>query len=306
MIIRYIILGLILIILILLINNKIYNKIRLLHPSEYSYINEMVENRDNELINNFNKLGFNGFLLNVLSKIRNKINKPIVFGVKKKEDNYRLEIYLYGKNPNNKNNLNIDYIKFNKDLENILKVFNININENINNLFKKYKIHVISFDINPYDLSFNKKLHLYVELLNDIPFDLDKIIDTSLVNDDSKYYTLDYDIINDKIVYESKYIRLLNYDELEIILKFYNINNLIDELKDISIDHKNIMFHYKFYNNSIGIYLFNNNKYNLYKFIKKYNYEKLIFNNKNVIFDIAFNYDLKTKKIISTGFSDFY
>ena len=75
---------------------------------------------------------------------------------------------------------------------------------------------------------------------------------------------------------------------------------LIEDLKQISPNPHNIMFHYKYYNTNLGFYLIENNYQSLDKFLKKFNYKKLYDDKekiKDLSFDLAINYDLITNQI---------
>jgi hypothetical protein len=138
--------------------------------------------------------------------------------------------------------------------------------------------------IRPNQGNFNNKIHLYVrskkddEITNHINF-----IKTS-------NYTLDYDIIKDTIEDESFFTRINNFEELKIILNYYknikgykiNIDYFINELLKINSKSINLMFHYKFYNNSIGIYFINNDINIVNNFLKIYNYPIKI----DILFDL--------------------
>ena len=98
----------------------------------------------------------------------------------------------------------------------------------------------------------------------------------------------------------------MNYDELN--KKLVNKEKFIKELKEISPNPTNMMFHHKYHNNSIGIYLMENDNNILERFLDRYNY-KIAFekeSSKDLIFDIGINYDLNEDKIISTGFFDYF
>jgi hypothetical protein len=237
-------------------------------------------------------IGAKDELINKLKNIRNKTGKNIVYGIKNKDGNYRIEIYLYSKNVDEANYSNVDKDKFKRDLNIILNEFDQKINTNIDNLFNNYNIVIISFDLELTDSSFNNKLHLYV------------------LTKEITQYTYTYDIDKNEIELESNFNRVKNYDKLEEVLSNYklNKNELINELKEIYPNPISIMFHYKYYNNSIGIYLMENNNNILERFLDRYNY-KIAFEketSKDLIFDIGINYDLNEDKIISTGFFDYF
>ena len=128
-------------------------------------------------------------------------------------------------------------------------------------------------------------------------------------------YTLDYDIVKDTIEDESFFTRVNNFEELKIVLNYYknikgykiNIDYFIKELLKINSKSENLMFHYKFYNNSIGIYFIDNELNVVNNFLKLYNYSIKIDENiyKNLKLDIAINYIINENRINGTGFSDF-
>ena len=57
-----------------------------------------IENKYNHSEKMFKIIGIKDDLLNKLINIRTKINKNLVYGIKNKQDKYRIEIYLYSKN----------------------------------------------------------------------------------------------------------------------------------------------------------------------------------------------------------------
>ena len=67
------------------------------------------------------------------------------------------------------------------------------------------------------------------------------------------------------------------------------------------------MFHYKYYNNNIGIYLIQNDYDALKNFLKKYNYNNIINDNMELLnYDIAINYDPVKDQVTGTAFSDYF
>ena len=266
---------------------------KIIHPSDYQIISDKIfYNKFEHSEKMLRAIGAKDELINKLKNIREKTKKNIVYGIKNKEGNYRIEMYLYSKNITELNYNNINKDKFKNDLKIILNEFNQEYNDNIDNLFNTYNIDLISFDFNINDSSFNNKLHLYET--KKIPI--------------NRNYT--YDIDNNMIEVESKYHRIYNYEELHKTLLEYKMNHddFIKELKEISPNPQNMMFHYKYYNNNIGIYLMKNNSIILDKFIKKYNFNIKLSNEvcKDLIFDIVFNYDLNENKINGVGFSDYF
>ena len=266
-----------------------------IHPSDYNVLkSRFFKNKFEHSEKMLRSIGAKDELINKLKNIRNKTGKNIVYGIKNKDGNYRIEIYLYSKNVDDINYSNVDQDKFKRDLNIILNEFDQKINTNIENLFNKYNIVLISFDLELKDSSFNNKLHLYV-----------------LVNENhTTHYNYTYDIDKNEIIVESMYSRVFNYDELEKVLSNYKLNKdeLINELKEIYPNPINMMFHYKYYNNSIGIYLMQNTIDSLKIFTEKYNFKNLILDEscKNLLFDLVINYDLNQGRINGVGFSDYF
>jgi hypothetical protein len=139
------------------------------------------------------------------------------------------------------------------------------------------------------------------------------------------YYTYEYNIKEDTLTLESKYCSFNSYEELYNFLnnfdkyfvhpdgytgpkKIINVNKIINELKEIGPECQSINFHHKYYNNSFGLYLINNEFKYLEKFLEKYKYKKI--NNKKLFeklnFDLVINYNYKDSQINGTGFSDFF
>jgi hypothetical protein len=161
---------------------------------------------------------------------------------------------------------------------------------------KKFDIFVCSFDIDLEKPYFNNKLHFYILTI------------------DKKFFTIEYDIITKKYIYESFFVKLKNYKELEKYLINFeetkincDVKKIISELEKINNSIDSIMFHYKYYNHSLGFYLLNNDNNKLHSFLQQFNYfnvNKDDFN--DFSFDIGINYSTKDCKIISTGFFDYY
>ena len=262
-------------------------------PSDY-IINKFktFENKFEHSEKMLRSIGAKDELINKLKNIRNKTGKNIVYGIKNKDGNYRIEIYLYSKDCTELNYSNADKDKFKKDLNIILNEFGQKMNDNIDKLFNNYNIILISFDLELTDSSFNNKLHLYV------------------MTKEITQYTYTYDIDKNEIELESNFNRVKNYDKLEEVLSNYklNKNEFINELKEISPNPDSLMFHYKYYNNSIGIYLMENTINHLKKFIQKYNFKNLTLDESctNLIFDLVVNYDLNQGRINGVGFSDYF
>ena len=186
---------------------------------------------------------------------------------------------------------------FKNDLNIILNEFNKSFNDNIEKVFNENEIILISFDLELEDSSFNNKLHLYLK-------------NTDKNRKDNTHFTYTYDIETNELTKVSHYNRIYNYIKLSQKLKEYNINEeFINELKEISENPSSIMFQYKYYNNSIGIYLMDNDVNKLEKFLEKYNHKKLITNKDELTdlsFDFAINYDINENKINGTGFIDYF
>ena len=274
--------------------NKLYNSDdRVIHPSDYYVLESRTfKNKFDHSEKMLRSIGAKDELINKLKNIRNKTGKNIVYGIKNKDGNYRIEIYLYSKNVDDINYSNVDQDKFKRDLNIILNEFDQKINTNIENLFNKYNIVLISFDLELKDYSFNNKLHLYV------------------MTKETTQYTYTYDIDKNEVILESHFNRVKDYDKLEKVLSNYKLNKteLINELKEIYPNPNSMMFHYKYYNNSIGIYLMENTIDSLKFFTKKYNFKNLALDEscKSLLFDLVINYDLNQGKINGVGFSDYF
>jgi len=277
------------IILILLILFFIYilkcnNNNNIIHPCDYfihgtNNFNNKFEHSEKML----RSIGAKDELIIKLKNIREKLGKNIVYAIKNKDNNYRIEIYLYSKNITEPNYDKVDKSKFKKDINIILNEFNKDYDGNLDDAV------LVSFDLELKDSSFNNKLHIY----------------EAKVGASSNYnYTYDLDKKTNEI--ESNFFRIMNYEELN--KKLVNKEKFIKELKEISPNSANMMFHHKYHNNSIGIYLMENDNNILERFIDRYNY-KIDFDketSKDLIFDIGINYDLNENKIISTGFFDYF
>jgi len=295
----YIILIFLLIILVLYFIYKFYPSNfknlddRVIHPSDYYvFESKTFKNKFEHSEKMLRSIGAKDQLMNKLKNIRKKIGKNIVYGIKNKDGNYRIEIYLYSKNIDELNYSNVDQDKFKRDLNIILNEFDQKINTNIENLFNNYNIVLISFDLELTDSSFNNKLHLYV------------------ITKENTNYTYTYDIDKNEVILESDFIRVNNYDKLEKVLSNYKLDKteFINELKEIYPNPTSMMFHYKYYNNSIGIYLMENTIDSLKFFTEKYNFKNLALDEscKNLLFDLVVNYDLNQGKINGVGFSDYF
>lgn len=293
----YIILIFLLIILVLYFIYKFYysnnSDDRVIHPSDYYvFESKTFKNKFEHSEKMLRSIGAKDQLMNKLKNIRKKIGKNIVYGIKNKDGNYRIEIYLYSKNIDELNYSNVDQDKFKRDLNIILNEFDQKINTNIENLFNNYNIVLISFDLELTDSSFNNKLHLYV------------------ITKENTNYTYTYDIDKNEVILESDFIRVNNYDKLEKVLSNYKLDKteFINELKEIYPNPTSMMFHYKYYNNSIGIYLMENTIDSLKFFTEKYNFKNLALDEscKNLLFDLVINYDLNQGKINGVGFSDYF
>jgi hypothetical protein len=228
--------------------------------------------------------------------IKKKIKKNLIYEIKKKGDQYRIEIYLYKKNINHSNHTQVNKEVFKMNLKIILEELGCKYNEKIDSIINNLEIYLISFDINLVDFSFNKKLHIYLK------------------NADN-YYTASYDIDNNEISYESYFVRVENYIELKVVLNDFrkigfkgDWDKLLEDFKKFSPHPNNIIFHYKYNNTNLRFYLIGNNYQNLDKFLKKFNYKQLYANKekfKDINSDLVINYDLITNQITETGFSDY-
>lgn len=304
------ILLIIIILVIISIKKNNTKLIKIINPSDYILTNDLIDERNKYDLTKYMLKNINASskVYKILKDIKTKINKNLVYGIKNKDNNYRIEIYLYGKESNELNYQNKNNNKFINDVNKLLQYFNHNIENKINKIFNDHNVILVSFDI---DLqgNFNNKIHLYVksniddEIINHINF-----IKTS-------NYTLDYDIIKDTIEDESFFTRINNFEELKTVLNYYknikgykiNIEYFMKELLKINAKSTNLMFHYKFYNNSIGIYFIDNHISIVNNFLKIYNYPFKIDESiyKNLKLDIAINYIINENRINGTGFSDF-
>jgi hypothetical protein len=272
-------------------------------------------------------------ILELYKNITKKINKRIVYGIKKKDNVYRLELYIYkniltfnNNNTNEKDENDNDFLNYVLLLLSLINEQSHNKDMNIDNIKTKlkllmlnYNISIFSFDINLDNSFYNNKIHLYTHSYQD---------------NIMQFNTYDYDFINDILILESDYFPINSYDELynflnnnqsqfkinfqeiNTINKKCNINDIINELKYIAPNCKSIIYHHKYYNNSFGIYLINNDYNCLKKFIKKYDYKESddsvlwtrdyenLFTNLN--FDFGINYSYVDCKINGTGFFDFF
>ena len=126
----YIILIFLLIILVLYFIYKFYPSNfknlddRVIHPSDYYvFESKTFKNKFEHSEKMLRSIGAKDQLINKLKNIRKKIGKNIVYGIKNKDGNYRIEIYLYSKNINEKNYINVNYSQFKKELDIILNEF---------------------------------------------------------------------------------------------------------------------------------------------------------------------------------------
>jgi hypothetical protein len=85
--------------------NNLYNpKINyIINPSDYiiTNSNKQIHNKDELSIEILSNSGCSEKVIQKLFSIKKKIQKNLVFGIKKKGNEYRIEIYLYKKNVNN-------------------------------------------------------------------------------------------------------------------------------------------------------------------------------------------------------------
>jgi len=270
----------------------------IINPSDYVIIdfNKHCDNKkelSEEILIN---AGTSKKVIKKMFNIKKKIKKNLIYGIKKKGDQYRIEIYLYKKNINHSNHFQVSKENFKINLKIILEELGCEYTEKIDSIINNLEIYLISFDIDLVDCSFNNKLHIYLK------------------NED-KYYTATYDIDTNEISYESYFVRIDNYMELKVVLNDFekigfkgDWNKLLEDLKQINPYPNNIMFHYKYYNTNLGFYLIGNNYQSLDKFLKKFNYKQLYANKekfKDLNFDLAINYDLISNQITGTGFSDY-
>jgi calcium-dependent protein kinase len=108
----------------------------------------------------------------------------------------------------------------------------------------------LSLDIDLQDCSFNNKLHLYEnpnikdEMYNNI------------------YFTHTYDIDKNILEKESFFLRVYNYDHLNLLINKMNLKletkikkkYLLKKLEELKKDATNFMFHYKYYNEKCDVW----------------------------------------------------
>jgi len=288
------------------VDRSVNNNIKInyiINPSHYKILKQ-VDYYDKFITTEIllNNININDRIMNLYKNIRDTINKKVVYGIKKKDNVYRLELYIYrhilayNNRDNDKDFLNHTLMLLSL-IDNNLDINDIEIKLKL--LMKKHYINIFSFDINLDNSFYNNKIHIYT-----YSYEVNKI----------KYNTYEYDFINDILILESDFFEINNYDELYDFLDKNNnincdINSIINELKDIAPECKTINFHHKYYNNSFGLYLINNDFIYLKKFLKKYNYKEIdnydnLFDNLN--FDFVVNYKYEDCKINGTGFADFF
>jgi len=307
--------------------NKLDEYSDIINPSHYMICSdEKIKNKYEKSKEMLNNLGLKNNHIEKLKTIREKIKKPFVYGIKKKDDTYRLELYLYGKLITEKDGLSINKKLFKENVKTIVTDLGISKLEKIDSLFDNLDITLVSFDIDIEKGSYNDKLHLYTNHkydesiatpLPDNSYNNTNELGELLANIDikkTKFYTLEYDFIINSIAHESVYRPVYNYEGLFDALKNLCLSmnnkdptNIINELKEFAPNPKSIILHYKYYNESWGVYLIDNTIDDLEKFLIKFNYKKL-YKNKNdydkMSFDFGINYNNKFE-IISTGFSDY-
>ena len=182
-------------------------------------------------------IGSSDDIFKKLITIRNLIKTNIVYGIKKKGDKYRLEIYLYNKcssiNCSHKSDTNI----FINNINLILNEFKINKPEKINSLINGFEfVNLVSFDIDLNNFSFNNKLHIYAKIKYDRPIK-NRIHTKDATN---VFYILEYDFISNEIQYESIVFQLVDYNELEDTLRAFNKRGLSINYKNLNNDLKKI------------------------------------------------------------------
>jgi len=278
-----------------LYNSKIYY---IINPSNYliTDTNKLINNKNELSIEILSNSGCSEKVIQKLFNIRKKIQKNLVYGIKKEGTEYKIEIYLYKKNINDANHNSVSKTDFKEKVKIVLNELGRLSNKNIDTIIDTLEIQLISFDIDLVTGNFDNKLHIY------------------LINE-KKYYTAIYNMISNEISYESIIFKLKEYKDIESVLNHFtmlgldgNWDKFITDMKSINENPGSIMFNYKYNTNNIGFHLIDNNYKCLDKFLKNYNYKPLYSNKeqmKDLSFDIAFNYDLIDKKISGTGFSDY-
>ena len=287
-----------------------FNNIKLFDIKKNIFKNN---NKNNITQTIFENINANENIHNLFYDINKFINKPIVYSIKNIYNQYNIEIYIY----NNNNLFFEDILKF----VHILNKSKININyyENLFKLFNKYdKIDIISFNININKPYYDYKLYIHTNIYDQYIDEIKKIYNItndSLINSHNNYI-IEYDLINQNIIYDSFFIKFNNYNELDKFIKTFqeslykNLNKIIDLLKDICNNPKLINFYIRFETKLLGIYLIDINIESLNKFFNLFNYNQLFDlndeNNKDLTFDIFINFNLLTDKINNTGFFNYY
>lgn len=258
----------------------------------YSVVyNEWIGNKFNTTIKFFKYLGINEELINKLINIRKLIDKNIIYAIKNKDGDYKMELHLYSKNVNDIGH-NIDYKKFKKDIGIILNEFDKEYNDDLDKKLDENTTHIISFDLDIKNVLLNDKIILYFK-----------------ENETKENVSYAFNLENSEFILNSKFNGIKDYDTLSEKLVEYKIDKeLINELKEIN-EKPVIVLHNKNLTNNIDIYLLSNDADIFENFLKKYNYKNIVFDkeeNKLLKFDIAINYNSAEKKIESTAFFDYF
>ena len=254
--------------------------------SNVKTIDEWLDNKNQKTILFFKNLGVNDELITKLKNIKEKINKCIIYGIKNKNEEYSIEIYLHSKNDDGTNIDKNNYDKFKKDLEIILNEFDQKYNDNIEKILNENDVKLLSLEFDINNSLFNNKINLFIK-----------------EKDKNNNYI--YDLQKNDLILDYNFTGVKDYSKLPDKLD----KEFIDELKEISEKPSGILIYTKHLNNNIVICLLNNSLETLEKLIKKYNYKNIILDKEDtdeIRFDIFINYNLDKKKIESTGFFDYF
>ena len=259
---------------------------------DYSVVyNAWLGNKFNTTIKFFKYLGIKEELINKLINIRKLIDKNIIYAIKNKNGDYKMVLHLYSKNINDIGN-NIDYNKFKKDIGIILNEFNREYNDDLETKLNENKIHIVSFDLDINNIILSNKIFLYFK-----------------ETETKKNVSYAFNLENSEFILNSNFNGIKDYNELSEKLVEYKIDKeLINELKEIN-EKPIIVLHNKNLTNNIDIYLLSNDADIFENFLKKYNYENIMFDkekNQLLKFDIVINYNSDEKKIESTAFFDYF
>jgi hypothetical protein len=249
----------------------------------------------NKLITKFN-------LTDTFNIIIEQIDRPIVYGIKNKQNKLVVEIYLYYTDRQR----GADILEYLEDALLLLSILNTSIEtSSIRERFVETSldkaINIVSFDIDENGRIDETYINLYSS--EDIVYKYN-LHDNSILNVGT-FQTVDSinlkDFLNCKSCIKCEYIPAIIVDLLDLCPNLQDVSDVI-------------IFHEKSYNNSVGIYLPPVNYTILKYFLSKYfndllNHATLsnddgIFN--DILFSVHLDYDLSTGNINSCGFFDYF